>query len=184
MTFDIGKASSFVFLSLVASLILSLSMLAQPRSTAAANFFESSNLVGTVWLAPEAHDRTTIDRNGKSSVKTGKNIYIEFLGDKSGVFTIKIHWWNVEANINVVEYAVMVHEAENFYHYVEAEHPDDSNFPGIAASGTFRLINESEAELTQIGRLLDGSASAFVTRLNLVDAAPDVPLKQTYPKMK
>ena len=105
MTFDIGKASSFVFLSLVASLILSLSMLAQPRSTAAANFFESSNLVGTVWLAPEAHDRTTIDRNGKSSVKTGKNIYIEFLGDKSGVFTIKIHWWNVEANINVVEYA-------------------------------------------------------------------------------
>ena len=180
MTYHFRKTSS-VSLFLTVSLLLTLILLAQPRSAAAANLLEPSDLVGTIWLASDAHDRTTIDRHGKTSVKTGKNIYIEFLGDNTGVFTVKIHWWNVDAKINVVEYAVMVHEAENFYHYGEEDHPNDSSFPGIAASGTFRLISESEAELTQIGRLLDGSASAFVTRLQLVERAPEVPLKQSYP---
>lgn len=138
-------------------------------------------LPGTVWLADATHDRTTIDRFGAVSIKTGKNIYLQIIDEDQGVFTVKIHWWNVEANINVVKFAVMIREAENFYRYVEVEHPDDSAFPGIAAGGTFFFLSEWEASLSQIGRLLDGSASAFVTHLQKVDSVPEVPIQQTYP---
>lgn len=158
-----------------------LYLLAVSQSAVAADFYEDKDLVGTVWLADTTHDRTTIDLFGAVSIKTGKNIYLQFIDEDQGVFTVKIHWWNEEENMNVVEFAVMVREAENFYRYVEAEHPDDSTFPGIAAGGTFVLSSEWEASLSQIGRLLDGSASAFVTDLQKVDDVPDVPIQQTYP---
>ena len=162
-------------------LLALLCLLMVSQSAVAADFYEDQDLVGTVWLADTTHDRTTIDLFGAVSIKTGKNIYLQFIDEDQGVFTVKIHWWNEEENINVVEYAVMVREAENFYRYVEAEHPDDSTFPGIAAGGTFVLLSEWEASLSQIGRLLDGSASAFVTDLQKVDDVPDVPIQQTYP---
>lgn len=184
MNFSIRRYIAFNVCSLMALAALLLTLFTQPQEAAAETMFEPKDLVGTIWLAPEAHSRTTIDRFGKISLKTGKNIYVEFLSENQGVFSIKIHWWNVEAKINVVEYAVMAHENENVYVYVEAEHPDDSSFPGISAGGNFTLLSETEAEMTQIGRLLNGSASAFITRLEKVSAAPDIPIKQSYPPIK
>ena len=175
------KVPSLAFLSLIAGLALAATILLPPQNAAADGMFLPKDLIGTIWLASDTHDLTAIDRFGKTSSMTGKNIYIEFLGENRGVFTIKIHWWNLKAKINALEYAVMVQEDGNVYSYVEADHPDDSAFPGIAGSGTFRLTSETEADLSQIGRLLDGSASAFITHLHKVDAAPEVPIKQTYP---
>jgi hypothetical protein len=176
-----SNACRLYILSSKKVLLALLYLFAVSQIAVAADFLEDKDLVGTVWLADTTHDRTTIDRFGAVSIKTGKDIYLQFIDEDQGVFTVKIHWWNVEENINVVEFAVMVREAENFYQYVEAEHPDDSTFPGIAAGGTFVLLSEWEASLSQIGRLLDGSASAFVTRLQKVDNVPDVPIQQTYP---
>lgn len=170
--------------SSVGVLLTLLLLLSIPQSAAASVFFEDKELVGTVWLADTTHDRTTVDRFGAVSIKTGKNIYLQFIDEDQGVLTVKIHWWNVEAKVNVVEFAVMVREAENIYRYVEADHPDDSSFPGIAAGGTFLLLSEWEANLSQIGRLIDGSASAFVTNLQKVDNVPDVPIQQTYPPVQ
>ena len=39
----------------------------------------------------------------------------------------------------------------------------------------------NRAEFSQMGRLLDGHASAFLNILTRVDEAPAVPLEQTYP---
>lgn len=139
------------------------------------------SLNGSVWAADATHNRITVDSFGKISIKEGKNIYIEFMDLVDGVYAIKIHWWNVSANINVVEYAVLLPESENVFVYTEAEHAPEGGFPGIQGGGTFRLVDESTAELTQYGNLLDRSASAFVTRLKRVDAPPEVPLAQTYP---
>jgi len=139
------------------------------------------SLKGSVWAAEATHDRVTVDSTGKISVKEGKNIYIEFIDLVGGIYPIKIHWWNVSANINVIEYAVLLPHSENVFDYAEAEHAPDGGFPGIQGGGTFRLVDESTAELTQYGNLLDRSASAFVTRLKRVDAPPEVPIAQTYP---
>ena len=139
-------------------------------------------LADTVWVAGDTHDRTTIAPDGTISMKEGKNIYVAFGDLIDGVYTITIHWWNVEAGINVMEYAVLVPEQANVYDYSETLHPEDSGFPGIQGSGTFTLLDETTAEFTQIGHLIDGSASAFVTRLTKADAPPEVPIPQTYPK--
>ena len=40
------------------------------------------------------------------------------------------------------------------------------------------------AEFSHMGRMLSGHASAFINILEKVDAAPAVPLEQTYPKLK
>ena len=124
------KAHSLAFLPLIAGFVLTVATLAQPQSAVADSMFMPADLIGTVWLASDTHERTSVDRFGTTSIKKGKNIYIEFLDENRGVFTIKIHWWNLEAKLNVVEYAVMVQEDGNVYSYVEADHPDDSAFPG------------------------------------------------------
>ncbi|WP_421723484.1 hypothetical protein [Bauldia sp.] len=139
-------------------------------------------LEGTVWASQESHDRTAIDANGDISLKESKDIYVAFGDLIDGVYTIKINWWNVEAGLNVVEYAVLLPESDNVYVYIETTHPADSSFPGIQGGGAFRVLDEDTATLTQAGRLLDGSASAFVTKLTRVEAPPEVPLAQTYPK--
>jgi len=144
----------------------------------------TDGLAGTIWLAKDTHDRTTVDRNGAITIKQGKNIYIQFMSENRGVLTAKIHWWNTAHNLNVVEYAVMVPEGANVYRYAETEHPEGSGFPGIQGGGIFRVTDGATAELTQIGNLLDGSASAFVTMLEKVDSLPDVPLPQTYPPIE
>jgi hypothetical protein len=157
---------------------LTLSTLA----ASAAEILPPDALAGTIWASTAPHDRVTIGLDGKISLKEGKDIYIAF-GDRVGkAFTIKINWWNVGAGLNVVEYAVVVPEEENVYAYVEPHHPADSGFPGIEGHGTIRILDANTIELTQIGRLADGSASGFVTRLTKVDKVPEVPLAQTYPK--
>ena len=141
------------------------------------------SLAGTIWASTEPHARTTIGADGKISLKEGKDITIAFGDRVDEVYTIEIRWWNVEAGLNVAEYAVVVPEAENVYAYVEPHHPKDSGFPGIEGHGTIRIVDETTIEFSQVGRLTDGSASAFATRLTKVDAEPEVPLAQTYPKL-
>jgi hypothetical protein len=150
-------------------------------SVHAADLYSEADLEGTVWNAEKPHSRTTVDIHGDLAIKEGKEIYVELVEFLAGVHTVRIHWWNLSKGINVMEYAVMVRVGENLFEYSEAEHPDDSGFPGIQGHGLFRLLDENTVELTQIGHLLDGSASAFVTTLHKVDAAPDVPIAKSYP---
>jgi hypothetical protein len=138
-------------------------------------------LNGTVWLADSTHHRATVDFRGEVEVKEGKEIYVEFLDLVDEVLVARIHWWNVSANINVVEYAIFSQVDDDTYTYTEATHPRDSGFPGIQGGGHFRLTEDATAQLTQLGTLLDGSASGFATQLRKVDKAPEVPIPQTYP---
>lgn len=146
------------------------------------DFIPYPELAGTIWLSQQPHTRTAVDTKGNIEHKEGKDIYVKFLALKDGVYSIAIHWWNESAKINVMEYGVLVKSAENSYTYIEADHPDDSGFPGIAGTGTFELLDASTAQFSQLGRLLDGSASAFVNRLHKVSEAPTVEIPQTYPK--
>ena len=141
-------------------------------------------LNGTVWESKRSHIRTSIGRDGKIERAEGQNAYVQFLDYEDGVYAVKIHWWSVEDNLNVIEYGVLVHEIESTYAYIEAAHPEGSSFPGISGSGFFRIIEgdgEPRAEFSQMGRMLHGHASAFLSILEKVDKAPDVPLPQTYP---
>lgn len=55
------------------------------------------------------------------------------------------------------------------------------DFPGIIGRGTFELRGKNQAELIQIGHLIDGSASGFTTILERAEELPHVPVPQTYP---
>ncbi|MCB1495779.1 MAG: hypothetical protein KDJ86_08340 [Bauldia sp.] len=140
------------------------------------------SLAGTIWASTDSHDRTTIGVDGKISLKEGKDIYIRFGDLVDEVYTIETHWWNIDAGLSVVEYAVAVPEEDNVYAYVEPHHPSDSGFPGIEGHGTIHIIDANTIDFSQVGRLTDGSASAFATQLTRVDKAPEVPIPQTYPK--
>ncbi|MEM8561985.1 MAG: hypothetical protein AAGF57_07100 [Pseudomonadota bacterium] len=144
-------------------------------------------LNGTVWEADDPHIRMSITRDGKIEKAKGQKVYLQFLDYEDGVYAVKIHWWSVSDNLNVIEYGVLVHELESTYAYIEAGHPKDSTFPGISGSGFFRIIEDDgglSAEFSQMGRMLHGHASAFLSILEKVDKAPDVPLPQTYPPKK
>ena len=164
------------------SLLATAALFLMVLTAQASDFVTQDALKGTIWVAQSPHDRTTVTPKGEITVKQGKEIYLEFLDLIDGVYTVKIHWWNVSHNINVVEYAVMVPRSENLFVYSETEHPEDSGFPGIQGHGSFRLIDYDTAELSQVGHLLDGSASAFITILKRADKRPEVPIPQTYPK--
>jgi hypothetical protein len=151
-------------------------------AAASSDFIPYDKLAGTIWMSESYHTRTAINIHGVIERKEGKEIYIQFLSPKNGVYPVKIHWWNEQHGIDVVEYGVLVREAENTYAYTEADHPDNSGFPGIAGSGTFRLLDASTARVSQLGRLLDGSAAAFVTRLHKVSKIPVVSVPQSYPR--
>ena len=167
---------------LLMTLMLGLLILTQPTASIAEDeIVPWDSLKGTVWLASESHNRLSINQLGKISRDKGQHVYVQFLDLADEVYAIKIHWWSTSAKINVVEYAVLVPSTPNSFSYTEATHPRDSGFPGIQGRGTFTIIDENTAELTQVGRLLDGSASALATVLKRVDKAPDVPVAQTYP---
>ncbi|MEM7446454.1 MAG: hypothetical protein AAF414_24255 [Pseudomonadota bacterium] len=169
---------SKIFTALFAAIaVLGLSMV----SANADEIIPTASLAGTIWVADEPHDRTAIDRFGTIEIKEGKDIYVEFGDLVDGIYTIRVHWWNEEAEINVVEYAVLTQVSDNMFSYTETDHPADSGFPGIIGAGTFQILDENTAQLTQAGRLLDGSASSFQTHLILSDAAPSISIPQTYP---
>ncbi len=143
---------------------------------------DAAPLAGTIWQSLEAHTRATINQSGATDHKVGKNLYVHFLTEKGGAYTIKINWWNVSAGHNVTEYAVLLPETADTFYYIEADQPEGADFPGIVGHGTFRLTGADTAQLTQSGWLQDGSASGFVTDLKKVQGVPDIPIPPSYPK--
>jgi len=147
-----------------------------------------------IWVTTVEHDRLSVDKNGAVSIKTGKNVALEFVGYDDAAL-IKINWWNVDANISVWEYAVGTPVGGDELSYVEAAgHTDD--FPGLLGGGHVK-IRENDGggdgdggdsvpvimEMSQVGRLVDGSASGFSTVLPPADAWPDHGVGQTYPNL-
>ena len=142
-------------------------------------------LNGTIWVGKEPHRRVTVTTSGAIEIKDGKDIYVRFVEQVDDIFVIEVRWWNVSANINVLEYGVLTRISPNVYRYIEADQHNfgvpHGHFPGIIGRGTFELQGRNAAKLIQIGHLVDGSASGFTTMLERVDTLPDVPIPQTYP---
>jgi hypothetical protein len=142
-------------------------------------------LDGTIWVGQEPHRRVTVTTDGDIQIKEGKDIYVRFMRKVDEIFVIEVRWWNVGANINVLEYGVLTRISPNVYRYIEADHHDFGvpldSFPGIIGRGTFELMGNNKAKLIQIGHLTDGSASGFTTILERADELPEVPIDQTYP---
>jgi hypothetical protein len=127
----------------------------------------------------------TVSTDGDIEIKEGKDIYVSFVEKVDDIFVIEVRWWNVTANINVLEFGVLTQIAPTEYRYIEADQLSDgvvpSEFPGIVGRGTFELLEGDKAKLIQIGHLIDGSASGFTAILERADALPDVPVGQTFP---
>jgi hypothetical protein len=142
-------------------------------------------LEGSIWVGKNPHRRVTVTTDGNIEIKEGKDIYVRFVRQVDDIFVIEVRWWNVSANINVLEYGVLTRISPNTYRYIEADHHDfgvpRANFPGIVGRGTFELMGRDQAKLIQIGHLVDGSASGFTTILERTDTLPIVPVGQTYP---
>jgi hypothetical protein len=142
-------------------------------------------LKGTIWVARAPHRRVTVTPDGDIEIKEGKDIYVRFLDQIDDIFVIEVRWWNVSANINVLEHGVLTRISPNIYRYIEADQHDLGfprlDFPGIVGRGTFEIQGRNRARLIQIGHLIDGSASGFTTLLERTDELPEVPIAQTYP---
>ncbi|MFZ8981490.1 MAG: hypothetical protein ACO21N_06465, partial [Candidatus Nanopelagicales bacterium] len=83
--------------------------------------------------------------------------------------------------IHVEEWAVASPVSDTKLLYEEAQHEEESNFPGVIGNGEFSLVSDTEMTLVQLGRLADGSAAGFTTSLEKVDQLPDIPVPITYP---
>jgi uncharacterized protein YdeI (BOF family) len=142
-------------------------------------------LKGTIWVAKAPHRRVTVTTDGDIEVKEGKDIYVRFLDQIDDIFVIEVRWWNVTANINVLEHGILTRVSPNIYRYIEADHHElgfpTVDFPGIVGRGTFEIQGRNRAKLIQVGHLVDGSASGFTTMLERTDQLPQVPIAQTYP---
>lgn len=156
----------------------------QPSASAAGGQGELA-LKGTIWVATAPHRRVTVTTEGDIEVKEGKNIYVRFLDQIDDIFVIEVRWWNMAANINVLEHGVLTRISPNVYRYIEADHHElgfpTPDFPGIVGRGTFEIQGRNRAKFIQIGHLIDGSASGFTTMLERTDELPQVPIPQTYP---
>lgn len=143
------------------------------------------SLKGTIWVGKKQHRRVTVSTEGDITIKEGKNIYVHFIEKVDDIYVMEVRWWNVTANINVLEHGVLTKESRNVYRYIEADHHDfgvpNDDFPGIIGRGTFELLEGNRAKLIQIGHLVDGSASGFTVVLKRAHALPKVPIPQTYP---
>ena len=149
-----------------------------PLSAAVAQqFYPDDQLVGTIWRSEGPYVWTSVDHGGAITQHTSDGNFVEFLGHRDGVYVFTINSWNEEAGVNVVEHGVMVSDGENSYVMRKAE----GTHPGITGDGFFQIIDPNSAEMTQIGRLDDGSAAAFATPWMRVEAPPAVPLPQSHP---
>jgi hypothetical protein len=157
----------------------------QPSSRGTHKMLAAEELKGTIWVGKEPHRRVTVSTDGDIEIKEGKDVYVRFVEKVDDIFVIEVRWWNVTANINVLEFGVLTQIAQNEYRYIEADQLSDgvvpSEFPGIVGRGTFELLEGDKAKLIQIGHLIDGSASGFTAILERADALPDVPVGQTFP---
>lgn len=142
-------------------------------------------LEGTIWVAKDTHRRVSVTVEGDIEIKEGKEIYVRFLEKVDNIYVVEIRWWNVSQGLNVLEHAVLTRISSNVYRYIEADHHDfgvpNDDFPGIIGRGTFELRGRNQAELIQIGHLIDGSASGFTTMLERAEEVPYVPVPQSYP---
>lgn len=149
-----------------------------PLSAAVAQqLYPDDQLVGTIWRSEGPFVWTSVDHGGAITQRTSDGNFVEFLGHRDGVYVFSINWWNEDAGVNVVEHGVMVADGENSYVMLEAE----ATHPGITGDGFFRVIDADSADMTQIGRLDDGSAAAFATPLTRVETPPAVPLPPSHP---
>jgi hypothetical protein len=144
------------------------------------------DLEGTIWYSEQPHRRVTVDLHGDVEIKEGKEIYVFFKERIDDIFVIEVRWWNPVANLHVIEHGVLTQIEGNQYRYTEADHFDpecpQDEFPGIIGRGTFELLSKGEAEVIQIGHLIDGSASGFTTIVEKVDTFPEPrPPDPTYP---
>ncbi len=153
-------------------------------AAAAEEIIPAEQLVGTVWATQSPYTWTKIDRHGQVDVYPSEGNAIEFLEFNGGVFAIRIRWWNSAKNLHVVEHGVLVPAGENRFHYIEVEHPDTPDFPGISGHGFFWVVDRDAAELSQVGHLSDGTAAGFLIQYKRVEAAPAPEIPVTYPPQK
>jgi hypothetical protein len=137
-------------------------------------------LDGTTWCSPQTHTRVSVDRLGAVSTKEGKDLCMVFTGQGGG-YLVRIVWWNLSKGINVDEWAIALPVDDTHLDYVEADHPEQPNFPGIMGQGQIILDSATEMTVTQLGHLVDGSAAGFRTTLAQVESLPEIPIPLTYP---
>ncbi len=137
-------------------------------------------LDGTIWCSPEEHARVAVDRFGSVDVKEGKDVCALF-SSESGHYVMKVIWWNASKAIHVEEWGVASPVSETEMFFVETEHDEGSDFPGVIGEGELNLVSDTEMTLVQLGQLVDGSAAAFSTSLEKVDQMPEIPVPVSYP---
>jgi hypothetical protein len=147
----------------------------------AQDFYPDEALVGTMWASEGAFDWTSVDAAGEITHRTSDGNYLEILDVNDGIYVFMLNWWNDEAELNVIEYGVMVPSRDNSYAIIEADDRSGGGHSGIVGQGFFRILDRDTARLIQLGRLADGSAAAFSNVLNRVEAPPDVPLPENRP---
>lgn len=137
-------------------------------------------LDGTIWCSPSEHARGAVDRTGSVDVKEVKDL-CAFFASESDHYVIKIIWWNTSKDIHVEEWEVASPVSETEMFYVEADHAEGSDFPGVIENSELNLVSDTEMTLVQIGHLIDGSAAGFSTSLEKVDQFPEIPVPVSYP---
>ena len=121
-----------------------------------------------------------MDRLGKVELKEGKNICMIFT-QESGSYIAKIVWWNLDKDLHVEEWAVATPIDDTRLDYVEAEHPANPEFPGIIGAGTILLVSDDQMDVSQLGRLVNGTATGLRTTLERVEALPEIAVPVSYP---
>lgn len=146
-------------------------------------YIPTNEMAGTIWVAKAPPTWTSIDSSGKTTVSEADYLYVKFRAERESADVICLHWWNEEAGVSVMEFAMVLPEGENVFAYTEVNQSQDSSFPGIHGSGRFTLLDDGTASFTQMGHLADGSAAAFVAELERVDEEPQTPIPHTFPAM-
>lgn len=161
--------------------LFSAAMLAAGSAKAQPEALQSllKKLDGSIWCAQSTHTRLDVDMYGKVATKEGKNICLNFTRQNDQLVT-KTTWWNVSKGMHIVEWAITIPVTNTMLQYTETDQPSDSDFPGIAGSGTLTMRGKF-MDMTQLGHLLDGSVAGFSTRLVQVKEMPVIPVPQTYP---
>jgi len=163
-------------------ILATILMVLLPLTNALAQgFYPDEDLVGTIWASEAPYGWTSVDHTGEITHMTSDGNFIEILEYDDGVYAFMLNWWNIETELNVVEYGVMVSSRDNSYVMVEAEDRQGAEHVGITGDGFFRILDRDTAQIIQVGRLAGGAAGAFSNRLNRVEAPPNVPLPQNRP---
>lgn len=140
----------------------------------------AGKLDGTVWCAPEQHERLSVDWQGEVATKAGKDVCLSF-ARRSQHYIVTVTWWNVVNRVHVQEWAVASQAGPTRMYYTEARQPGEQDFPGIEGFGEIDIISEDRMKLHQFGFLADGESAVFDTTLARVPSLPEIPIPRTYP---